>query len=300
MIETKKIKLKKPFLLYDPVFKSIFTGNENILGKMISDITGFNYLFLENNIYFDTNELSIDRFNEKFKRCDFIVRVDDDNIINLEINTKTYPGYLIKNLSYIFHIFKTNSVKGDKYNDNLEVTQININNFSNGDKSLSKYYLKEDESNELYTRSLQIFDLSVVKCKEIYYNNLRKEVPRYIKWGALLSCKLDEIDKMEKILGELLLEKEVRIIMDKINKLKDDSLFMSDVERLAWEEWEYNSIVADAENKGMEKGVEKGMEKNTIDMVKSMLNNGLSYDVIAKVTNKSMEDIKSIEKDIIA
>lgn len=296
MIETKKIKLKKPFLLYDPVFKSIFTGNENILGKMISDITGFNYLFLENNIYLDTNELSIDRFNEKFKRCDFIVRVDDDNIINLEINTKTYPGYLIKNLSYIFHIFKTNSVKGDKYNDNLEVTQININNFSNGDKSLSKYYLKEDESNELYTRSLQIFDLSVVKCKEIYYNNLRKEVPRYIKWGALLSCKLDEIDKMEKILGELLLEKEVRIIMDKINKLKDDSLFMSDVERLAWEEWEYNSIVADAENKGME----KGMEKNTIDVIKSMLNNGLSYDVIAKITNKSIEDIKSIEKDIIA
>mgnify|MGYP007101902123 CR=1 FL=1 len=95
MIETKKIELKKPFLLYDPVFKSIFTGNENIIGKMISDITGFNYLFLENNIYLDTNELSIDRFNEKFKRCDFIVRVDDDNIINLEINNIFYLVYIL-------------------------------------------------------------------------------------------------------------------------------------------------------------------------------------------------------------
>ena len=303
MVETEKVKLTRPFLLYDPVFKSVFSGNENILGKMISDITGFNYLFLENNILLETNELSIDRFNEKFKRCDFIVRVSEDNIINLEINTKTYQGYLIKNLSYIFHIFKTNSVKGEEYNENLEVTQININNFNTGDKALSKYYLKEDETNELYTKSLEIFDLSVVKCKKIYYNNHRKEVPNYIKWGALLSCKIDETDKMEKILRELLLEKEVEVIMSKINKLKDDSLFMPEAERLAWEEWEYNSIMADAKNKGMAEGIaeglEKGMEEKTIDIIKSMLENNASYDFISKVTNKSIEEIKSIEKNMI-
>ena len=298
MIETKNIKLNRPFLLYDSIFKSVFNDNENILAKMISDITGLNYLFLENNIILENSELSVDRFNEKFKRCDFIVRVNDNNIINLEINTKTYPGYLIKNLSYVFHIFKTNSVKGDKYNENLVVTQININNFNTGDKALSKYYLKEEETNEIYSRSLEIFDLSVEKCKKIYYNNLRKEVPNYIKWGALLSCKVDETEEMEKILSELLMEKEVEVIMSKIDDVKNASLFMPEAERLAWEEWEYNSIMADAENKGMEKGmekgIEKGMEKGIEETIKKMIENGIDINTISKVTNKSIEEIEKI------
>ena len=35
-------------MCYDVVFKSVFLGNENILAKMISDITGFDYSILEN------------------------------------------------------------------------------------------------------------------------------------------------------------------------------------------------------------------------------------------------------------
>ena len=36
IVETK---IKKGFLSYDNVFKSVFIDQENILGKMISDIT---------------------------------------------------------------------------------------------------------------------------------------------------------------------------------------------------------------------------------------------------------------------
>ena len=36
-------KEKLPLLCYDTIFKSVFRNEENILGKMISDITGIDY-----------------------------------------------------------------------------------------------------------------------------------------------------------------------------------------------------------------------------------------------------------------
>ena len=71
-------------------------------------------------------------------------------------------------------------MKGEEYNEDLEVTQININNFKKADRGLSMFCLQERETNELYTSSLKIFDLNIVKCRDIYYNNLRKEVPNYM------------------------------------------------------------------------------------------------------------------------
>ena len=98
-------KTKVPFLCMDVIFKSIFIEYPNILGKMISDITGIEYSLLKDNIELITNEIPIKRKNEKFKKCDFIVKVDKNNIINLEINTNSYKSGKIKNLSYSFDIF---------------------------------------------------------------------------------------------------------------------------------------------------------------------------------------------------
>lgn len=96
---------------------------------MISDITNIDYELLKDNITLETNELPIRRKNEKAKRCDFIVRLDKNNILNIELNRQSHTGLIIKNLSYIFQIFTTNFIKGENYNSNLQVIQINLNCF---------------------------------------------------------------------------------------------------------------------------------------------------------------------------
>ena len=311
--------LRYPFMCYDMIFKSVFIDNENILAKMISDITGLNYGFLENNIMLKTNELSNDRYNEKFKRCDFLVSFNNNPIINLELNPKSYIGLIIKNLSYLFHIYKTNSVSGEEYNDKLEVTQININNYGDSDKALNKYLIKE-ELDKIYTNSLKILELNIVKCREIYYNNLEREVPNYIKWGTFLSSR--DRNEMFDILSELLEEKEVMIIMNKIDNLRLESLFMPEEEMLKWEEWERRSILTEEKNKmiaelrtelsdeiraevsdeiraeGLAEGKKEGQEEKTLEIIKSMLENNASYDFISKVTKKSINDIKEIENSM--
>ena len=145
----------------------MFIDQENILGKMISDITGIDYGLLKDNIVLDVNEIALSRKNEKFKRCDFILRVEDYNIINLEINRQSHTGMIVKNLSYLFRLFSSSFSKGEAYNDNLVVMQININCFkdkSDDVKALSKYHLREDDDNRLYAKNLVIYDLTGKKC----------------------------------------------------------------------------------------------------------------------------------------
>ena len=75
-----------PFMCYDIVFKALFIDEVNILVKIVSDITGMDYEILENNVTLDTNELPVNSLKEKAKRCDFILRLDENKIINPEIN----------------------------------------------------------------------------------------------------------------------------------------------------------------------------------------------------------------------
>ena len=49
---------------------------------------------------------------------------------------------------------------------------------------------------------------------------------------------------------------------------------------------------------GIEQGIEQGISQNTIDTIKKMLKEKLSYELINKITGKSIKEIKEIEKSI--
>ena len=59
---------------YDKIFKVLFINNENILTKIISDITNISYVLLKDNIILEMNEIPITRNNEKFKKYKINVR----------------------------------------------------------------------------------------------------------------------------------------------------------------------------------------------------------------------------------
>lgn len=52
-------------MCYDIIFKSLFIGNENILGKIISSITGLYYSLFKDNII--NLELNRDTYNKNLK-----------------------------------------------------------------------------------------------------------------------------------------------------------------------------------------------------------------------------------------
>ena len=201
--------LDTSLLVNDVIFKSLFIDNIDILNKIVKDITGYNL----DNPSLVCNELPIKRKNEKFKRCDFILS-DNNTIINIELNNNYYKSLLIKNTCYIFNLFSTNTTNGELYNDDLEVIQLNINNFSRFNKPILDYRLKDTTYDNLYINNIKILDLDIVKCKKLYYSDGVKR--NYLKWGAFFSATtLKEIDY---ILDDILSKKEKYRIMEKSSK----------------------------------------------------------------------------------
>lgn len=92
--------------------------------------------------------------------------------------------------------------------------------------------------------------------------------------------------------------KERDKIMDKINKLCNDDMFMSELEAREWAEWEERSKLTHARNTGLTEGkIEgkiEGKNETTKELILSMIDNNLSLDMIAKITNKTIEEIKEL------
>ena len=296
-------------MCYDIAFKAVFTGEENILAKLVSSITGIDYWDLKDNLIFETNEIPISKQNEKAKRCDFILRLSNKNVINLEINTSYYSKLSIKNLSYICGLYSISTKRGEDYDENFVAVQINLNCYEeNKSKALEEYLLQEVTSHKVYTNNLSIFNLNVVKCNDIYYNcDDKEDIPNYIKWGALIYTR--DINKIPDIAEGILTQKEMERIMDKIENLNNDSLFMSELEAIKWQERKEKCLKEDGVKEGyalglehgleqgLESGYNKGIVEKTNEIIFSMIKNNMSLDDISKIINKPIEEIKEIIKE---
>ena len=292
----KKIyKNELPFLCYDIVMKAIFTNETNLLAKMISDIAGIPYNILKDNVTLITNEIPINSKDEKAKRCDFVIKVNDGNIISLEVNSSYYEGMHPKNLSYIFGEYIAMFKAGEKYNEKMFAIQVNLNCYKDrGAKELSKYVLQEIEDHDVFTNALAIFNLNVEKCNGKYYTLVKqgKHIPNYVRWAALLYCR--DFSKIPEIAKGIMTREEVERVMDKIYKLQNDDLFITELEARRISEWEEKSKIDYALNTGKEEGREEGSKQTTIDMIKNMFANNATLDFISKVTNKSIDEINKI------
>ena len=295
----KKLKIKfkgeLPFLCYDIVMKAIFTDEVNILAKMISDISGIPYSVLKDNVTLITNEIPINSKNEKAKRCDFVIKVTNGNIISLEVNSSYYKGMNSKNLSYLFGEYIAMFKAGEKHNENMAAIQVNLNCFKNRKaKDLAKYVLQEVEDHDVFTNTLAIFNLNVEKCNCKYYTLVKqgKHIPNYVRWAALLYCR--DFLKIPEIAKGIMTKEEVERVMDKIYKLQNDDLFITELEARKISEWEEKSKIDYALNTGKEEGREEGSKQTTIDMIKNMFANNATLDFISKVTNKSIDEINKI------
>ena len=155
-------ELELPILCNDTNFKNVFIYEEDIVVKMVSDIIGISHQILSNNVILVYNDQSIYTRIEKVKRCDFIIRILDDMIINLELNPESYSGMLGKGISYLSQLFDTSSNMYERSDKDLLIAQINFNCYKGElSKPLAKYVLSEVDINKLYERNIKFFDLNV-------------------------------------------------------------------------------------------------------------------------------------------
>ena len=179
------------------------------------------------------------------------------------------------------------------------VGQLNLNTFRNLNNKIIQIgaYADLDTGRELDYGVIKIWNLDIEKCYKKLYNNTEKikYATKMERWGAILYCSINDIELISQLLGDDLLtmeEKEKFIV-----KIKDAN--SSDRIIQDWMVEENNRLRLEGQLAyAKDEGIEQGIEENKIDVIRSMLKKNIDYNTISEITNKSVEEIKEIEKNI--
>jgi len=303
------MKTKIPSMSYNSMFKAVFSNNKVILSKLVQAILEYYKIDIDikdKELIIRNNELPLDNYMDKQLICDYIIKINDTTDLNIEINRSKYIGLTERNLTYSFKIFYEHFKSGDTYNEFNKYTflQVNFNNFSNiNGKAINRYYMIDiDDITNKLSNNFSIMNIDIEKCFDIVYNNDNLEgISNLEKWSGIIACNyLEDISTILES-GLLSMEEKDKFLRDIKEKSRDKDI----LEGIKFEdsmEYRFKLVEDDAFERGVEQGIERGkvegIEENKATMIKSMLDNKLDYEIISKVSGKSIKEIKEIEKSM--
>lgn len=276
----------------DRVFKSVLSSIEarDYLIDIISGITGLPKANLKKDMTFVDSEHRISSKNESKKISDLVVEVKD-NVINLEMNNTYYKKLVDRNFEYIAKL-KSNLI-GESYNKIRKVIQINFDNFNryNDDRVVIKFEMR-DEKGIKEGVSLESYHVILPNVKEKYYNENNKDD----LIGKLVIFVAERDEELQKLIDKHI---ELRPVGKKLVEIsrEEEARGVYDLEE--HERRVRNSLIEDALedgwNRGKKEGKEEGIKENKLSVAKKLSEEGISLDIIKKVTNLSDDDIKSLK-----
>ena len=129
------------------------------------------------------------------------------------------------------------------------------------------------------------YEVYLHKFKGIRYNGSNKDAMLISLFTA------ESYEELREIAGE---DEEASIIVDELEKLKENdefnALYEEDVVR--------NKLINTARVEGIEEGVEKGKSEEKINIAKKLLNLNISKEDIMKSTGLSLEEINHLLETI--
>ena len=287
------MKIKILSLSYNAMFKAVFSNNKVILSKLIEAILEHSYINIDTKdkeFIIKNNELPIDNYHDKQLICDYIIKLDNVNDLNIELNRKQYPGVVERNMTYSFKIYYEHFNKGNEYSEfkKYNLIQVNFNKFKNpNNKSINKYYLLDaNDSKNFLSKSICIINIDIEECYNLVYNSTKKEeISELEKLAAILYC--DYLEDISSILES--------VRLDNMEKEK----FINDINNASKDKNNQEAIkLEDNIEYRFELTKEEALREKTIDVIKNMLKKNYDIKEISDITGKSINEIKEIEKSM--
>ena len=213
-----------------------------------------------------------------------------NEIINIEIQLKNEYNKIQRSLYYWSKLYEEQLEEGDRYDKLCRTVCINILDFKylKNDRFHNGYRLKEIETNEELTDLEEIHLIEIPKLKKI---NSEQEIVDVLEgWVEFLREPESEVVRKLEMTN-----KEIREAKDELYRLS-----MDEKERALYFIREKSirdeiSALANAE----EKGIEKGVEQRNIEIVSNMLSEGLSEDMISKLTKIDINKVIEIKNRMV-
>ena len=292
MIETKPFYTCK----YDKAFKEIMMKKENfnILKKVLESILEVTIEKIElQPLHIPTGNIHL-----KGKEVDLLV-VTNQGKIEVEVNTYYNDYVRVRNFSYITNIYNNQVTVGDKYSEDTNVIQINLN-YGIPDTKYKRIYKVRDEEGKEYIKNFYIYEINMEKLKKIWYDKNELEIEKN-KYLLMLDMEIKDIKKLPK-------DKVVKEYMEKIEKLNNDPMFINWITKEKDEQMIKNTQLYNATqeginigisqgiNQGIKQGINQGLQKRNIEIAKSMLKKNMNIEDIIDITGLTKEEIVKLQK----
>ena len=282
MIETKPFYTCK----YDKAFKEIMMKEENfnILKKVLETILKVRI----QEIKLQPLNLNTGNIHIKGKEVDLLV-ITEQGKIEVEVNTYYNDYVRTRNFSYITSIYNNQVTVGEKYNEDTNIIQINLN-YGVKDTEYKRVYKVRDETGKEYIKNFCIYEINMEKLKEIWYDKNELEIEKN-KYLLMLDMEISDLKKLSK-------DQVVREYMEKIEKLNEDPIFINWITKEKDEQMIKNTQLYRATqegiNIGISQGINQGFKKRNVEIAKSMLQENMNLELIHKITGLSKEEIKKL------
>ena len=276
--ETKEVKILSPMI--DVVFQALFgeVGCEEITKNFIEAILDKNIedVDLSQNIV-----LRRETAKDKMGVLDVLVKVDEKEFCNVEMQLVEQDKLLERILYYWAKIYTRNIKTGEDYNNLKKTIEVLIVNFEIKDLKELGYHSKwkiieEKERKLMLTNDLEIHIIELPKMK------LEEgEESELIKWLKFL--RDPESREVKKYMSE---NKEMKKASEKLKVISEDEK----MQRIA--ELRQKAIMD--EKAAIRFATEKGIDIGKKEIAKKMKEEGSDYKFIQKVTGLTEEEIKEL------
>ena len=288
----------------DFVFKKIF-GNEKHPNILISFLNAvIKPTDLIKSVQIKNTDIEKEHIEDKYSRLDIKAVTNNGEHINIEIQVKNEYNMIKRSLYYWSKMYEGQLTKGQDYDTLSRTICINILDFKylKNDNFHNCYRLKEKNTNEELTDVMELHFIEIPKLRKL--ENSEDISDMLEAWITFIESPTSElIDKLE-------------MSSDEIKEAKEELLRLSgnDKERERYEKrfesiLEQNSLIANAERKGLQKGLEKGLQKGIEKGKKEGLKEGakkekiliaknlldvLDDETISNKTGLSLKEIKEL------
>ena len=276
----------------DFVFKKIF-GNEKHPNILISFLNAvIKPTDLIKSVQIKNTDIEKEHIEDKYSRLDIKAVTNNGEHINIEIQVKNEYNMIKRSLYYWSKMYEGQLTKGQDYDTLSRTICINILDFKylKNDNFHNCYRLKEKTTNEELTDVMELHFIEIPKLRKL--ENSEDISDMLEAWITFIESPTSElIDKLE-------------MSLDEIKEAKEELLRLSgnDKERERYEKrfeslLEQNSLLANAERKGLQKGIEKGKKEGAkqekILIAKNLLD-VLDDETISNKTGLSLKEIKEL------
>ena len=267
----------------DFVFKKIF-GNEKHPNILISFLNAvIKPTDLIKSVQIKNTDIEKEHIEDKYSRLDIKAVTNNGEHINIEIQVKNEYNMIKRSLYYWSKMYEGQLTKGQDYDTLSRTICINILDFKylKNDNFHNCYRLKEKNTNEELTDVMELHFIEIPKLRKL--ENSEDISDMLEAWITFIESPTSElIDKLE-------------MSSDEIKEAKEELVRLSgnDKERERYEKrfeslLEQNSLLANAERKGLQKG-KLEIAKNLLDILDDKtiaIKTGLSLEEIKKLRNK--------------